>query len=141
MKARLFKSLRHGGDPDAERVYRWHIEERSGHRMRAGLATDKWKRSVEHYLIAARSLINAMAHEGFRCEFAVPVDPDGEFLDGSHRIACALALGLREIAVEHRPNRVWADAWDEAWFKNHGCPAEDLDRIRRDWQSLHGEAL
>lgn len=109
--------------------------------MRAGLATDKWKKSVGHYVISAWALFNAMSREGFRSEFAIPVDPDGEILGGAHRIGCALALGIAEIPVEHRPNRVWADAWDEAWFVRHGCPAEDLDRIRSDFQALHGQAL
>lgn len=142
MKVRYFRHLlRRGGDLDADRLYVWHIEQRSGHRFRAGLVTDGHKRSVGHYIAAAWNLFHLMSLEGFRSEFAIPLDPDGEILGGAHRIACALALGIAEIPVEHRPNKVWAPAWDEAWFIDHGCPAEDLDRIRKDWQSLHGEAL
>lgn len=134
VKHRLFCHYLHGGDPDAERVYRWTIEKRSGHRMAAGLATDKWKKSVDHYLISAKALLSAMAREGFDPRFAVPIDPDGELLDGSHRVACALALEVEEVPVSPQQRYVWAPAWGYEWFVENGMG--DLESLREDWRGL-----
>jgi hypothetical protein len=138
VKWRFFKHLIHGGDPDSDRVYRWHIEKRSGRRMRAGVPTDKWKRSLDDYVASAGSLAGSMGMQGFLPEFAIPVDPAGELLGGAHRLACSLALGLETVRVERSVNRVWAPAWNEAWFIENGMNAADLERLRKDWQELNG---
>ena len=137
VKFRLFRSLLGGGsDPDAERVYKWTIEKRSGHRMAAGLKTDKWKRSVDHYLISAKALLNAMAHEGFDPQYAIPVDPEGELLDGSHRLAAALVLKMADVPVVRPSTVAWAPAWGRQWFADQGMSVSDLERIERDWNAL-----
>lgn len=88
--------------------------------MRAGLPTDKWKTSVDDYVSAALKLLAGMRY-GYNYEFPVPVDLDGELLNGSHRVACAIALGISDIPVVTENRRVWAPAWDDAWFAKH-CP-------------------
>jgi hypothetical protein len=134
VKYRFFVHLLGGDDPQAEQVYRWHIEERSGPRMKAGLTTDKWKQTLDDYVEAAKLLIVSMMHQGFSPYYAVPVDPAGELLDGAHRVACAVALGIKEIDVERHARRVWAPAWDAEWFKAHGVA--DFDRLMADWERM-----
>lgn len=139
MKWRFFRSLHNGGTPDheaAKALYIWHIVERSGQRMDAGLATDGWKLSVEDYVASASNLHASMCRHGFLDEFAVPVDPDGELLAGSHRVACALALGIDEIPVRQERNRVWAPAWGYPWFVGHKCPVGGLTRILFDYAEM-----
>lgn len=136
VKFRFFRHLHGGNDPDSERVYRWHINERSGPRMRAGIETDKWKLSLDDYVTAADKLLSSMACDGFQSFFAVPVDPKNELLDGSHRVACALALDLPVIVV-HSPRPVWAPPWDEQWFIAHGMADDDLARMRSDWKEMN----
>lgn len=82
-----------------------------------------------------------MAHRGFLPEGAVPVDPDGELLGGAHRVACALALGIEEIAIERKENRAWAPPWDMQWFIDHGMGEEDLERLRQDWRFMSGARI
>ena len=130
VKVRYFESLLHGGDPDALRLYRWHIAERSGHRMSMGVPTDRWKKSLDDYVSAAEALLASMVAKGFDSAFAVPVDPNGELLDGSHRVACALALQIKSIVVRHEDRLAWAPPWGEQWFMDHGIGAEDLERLR-----------
>lgn len=141
------RHLLHGGDPDAERVYRWHIEKRSGARMAAGLATDKWKRSVDEYVDAAQALVFSMAMHGFDpARFVhsmhpaegIPIDPNRELLDGSHRVAAALALGIPEMQVKREPSYVWAPAWGYDWFVENGMNEADLARLRSDWDEMRG---
>ena len=133
MKFRFFRHLYGGDDPDSERVYRWHIEERSGPRMRAGLTTDQWKHSLDDHVNSAKELFGSMKMIGFSLEDAVPVDPRGELLDGSHRVACAVALNLKEIYVLPKPNSVWAPPWDLEWFIAHGMKSRDIERLKVDW--------
>lgn len=130
------RHLLHGGDPDAERVYRWHIEERIGDRIAAGLATDNWKRSVEDYVHSAKRLLGSISGGGFHRLGAIPIDPSGELLGGAHRMACALALDIPSVPVTRVQRRVWAPAWGEAWFVDNGMAAEDLARVREDMACL-----
>jgi hypothetical protein len=136
LKHRFFEHLLGGSDPEADLLYRWHIEERSGQRMRMGLATDRWKREVEDYVAAATDLLWAMKSMGFSTEGAVPVDPSGEILDGSHRVACALALRIKEIPVTREWRMVWAPPWDYAWFMAKGMSGDNLNRLEADFTRL-----
>jgi len=130
------RHLLHGGDPDAERVYRWHIEKRSGLRMALGLATDAWKTSVDDYMKAAAALFTDMRDFGFRQDCPVPVDPDGELLGGAHRVASALALGINAVPVQHATRKVWAPAWGRAWFEQNGMSENDLARVEHDFEAM-----
>lgn len=138
VKWRFFRHLLSGGnDPDAERVYRWHIEERSGARMRAGLATDRWKQSSDDYVRSARWLVLSMREDGFIPFFAVPIDPNGEMLDGSHRVACAIACEAPAVYVERHTRMAWAPPWDLAWFEDRGMRPDDLARMKADWKEMN----
>lgn len=88
--------------------------------MQAGLKTDNYKANIDDYLASAVWLFQSMAKYGFDPDHAVPIDPAGELLNGSHRVACALALGIEEIPVESHARRVFAPAWDAAWFRSNG---------------------
>lgn len=104
--------------------------------MAIGLATDGWKRTLPDYVIAAEKLAHDMSRNGFRAEHPIRIDPNGELLDGSHRVACALALGLEAVTVARQAGFAWAPAWDEQWFVANGCSEEDSERIRRDYAAL-----
>jgi len=104
--------------------------------MRAGLATDQWKQSLDDYVASAQALLWSMRERGFDPGRPVPIDLDGELLDGSHRVACALALGIADVPVERRSTLAWAPAWGEAWFVAHGMIGADLERLRRDYAAI-----
>ena len=80
-----------------------------------------------------------MAKNGYSDEWPVPVDPDGELLDGSHRVACAAALGIKEVSVDLREDRVWAPAWDDTWFIENGYPRSGLLKIIRNFEQMRAE--
>ena len=130
VKWRFFRHLLGGNDGDAVDLYRWHIEQRSGHRIAAGLPTDRWKRSVDEYVTSATALLQSLRTYGFLGP--VPVDRNGELLDGSHRVACASALGIEEIPVDRQDRNVWAPAWDELWFRAR-MTDEGVNRLITDW--------
>ncbi len=105
--------------------------------MQAGLATDRWKRTPEDYLNAAKGLFGSMSRNGFMPVCAVPIDPDGEILGGAHRVACALALELKAVPVEWKDNFVWAPPWGIGWFEEKGMWGADLKRLESDWQEMN----
>ncbi len=136
MKWRWFLHLHGGGDEDAERVYLWMIDRRSGVRMKAGRPTDQWKLSLQDYLVSGQALYEEISKNGFSPRYPIPVDPDGELLNGSHRVALGLALGLKTIPVRREDRYVWAPPWGTRWFIDHGIHAEDLVRAIRDSRAM-----
>lgn len=104
--------------------------------MAANLTTDAWKLSLNDYLASAASLCRSMAYRGFDPSCAVPIDLDGELLNGSHRVACALALGIRDCPVRREKRYVFAPEWGLQFFIDHGMDEEDLSRLKADWEAL-----
>ena len=104
--------------------------------MKAGLATDCWKRTVHSYVESADLLLRSMRDSGFLSLHAIPIDPQRELLGGAHRLACAIALGLPSVSVERVPTYAWAPPWHREWFVEHGMPAPDLARLDDDWELI-----
>lgn len=134
MKHRFFVSLLRGGDADAERLYRWHIATRKDANAKWGIGMDG-KSGTDEYVTDCRNLVVSMSY-GFAPQYPIPIDPNGELLGGAHRLACALALGIATVPIAPQTRLAWAPAWDEAWFRAHGITGSDLERLRRDWESL-----
>lgn len=119
-------------------MYEWMMLARNGDRMRANVPTDNYKVSLMDYHNANFVLAHSMMNDGFPRKHAVPIDKNGELLDGSHRVACALAMGFTTIWVEKRPDQeVWAPAWDRDWFVFNRMPhnwtqqaAQEFERLR-----------
>jgi hypothetical protein len=137
VKWRYFRHILHGGDPDSERIYRWHIETRAVVNARIRIGMDG-KPGIETYLQDCRRLLASMHASGFLARYAVPVDPDGELLGGAHRVSCALALEMPEIPVKDEMRRAWAPAWDKNWFLANGMGQADFERLSGDWMALYG---
>lgn len=137
VKWRLFRHLVWGNDPDAIRIYRWHIETRKASNAKVNLGMDG-KSGTDHYIETASALCASMALRGFVDipEWRIPVDPNGELLGGAHRVACALALEIAQVPVVRMPQLAWAPPWGEQWFIDQGMAGEDLERLRQDWKSL-----
>ena len=138
VKWRFFRHLLSGSDPDAVRVYKWHILKRSGKRMQAGLATDVYKGTIDDYIVSAAATLGSMNRYGFKPEYALVTDPNGEILTGAHRLAAALALEIKSIPVEKSDRRVWAPPWNYDWFVRAGMNASDLTRLSKDFQEISG---
>lgn len=105
--------------------------------MAAHVATDAWKRTIDDYVASAASLCRSMASHGFDPSCAIPIDPDGELLNGAHRLGCALALGIESVPVIHETRRVWAPAWDYEFFVANGMGEEDLSRLKAALEALN----
>lgn len=109
--------------------------------MKAGVATDQWKRTLDDYVNAAQAMFCDMAINGFRAECSIPVDSDHELLDGSHRLACALALNIEAVPVIEYQRRAWAPPWDYDWFVAKGMSQSDLSRLTSDWMKMQHDTF
>jgi len=118
-----------GNDPDSERIYRWHIEERTGGREPRG-----WKRTIDDYITLCQALLENMSKVGFNPAFPLEYGQNGRLRAGAHRLACSLLLGLDVYRVVVPING--AMTWGEDWFVRHGITSEDLERIKADWEWL-----
>jgi len=102
---------------------------------------EAWKKKTEDYVISAENLLSSMDRDGFNEKRAIPIDPDGEFLAGAHRIACALALDIDSIPVVRMTNKVWAPDWGYDWFVNAGMDYEGMLRLEADMLELMGKDM
>lgn len=139
VKHRFFKHLIGGSDPAAEDLYRSLILARNGARMKQGVATDGWKLTVDHWVEAAQVLLDSMRDNGFLAQHAIPLDIHGELLNGTHRLACAMAIGLLEVYTWRvEGQEVWAPAWGREWFVEHHLGEDHIKRIEADFEALCG---
>ena len=131
IKWRFFCHLLRGGDFDSERVYRWHIDARTG-----GNEKGSWKRRTEDYVMASKALLASMQSYGFLPSHPIPVGADGMQRDGAHRLACALALGL-DVYVQACDLKAPC-GWGRDELLSYGICPTDLKRVEIDWAVLNG---
>lgn len=107
--------------------------------MELGVATDVWKKSITDYQNSASALLASMLKNGFDPMFPIDIDPARELLNGSHRLACALALGIEEVPVCHQPIMAWAPEWGYKWFAYAGLGEKELESLKSTMEQLkHG---
>ena len=129
VKHRFFRHLLNGGDEDSERVYRWHIQARTG-----GRELRSWKECLDDYVRACRELLPSM-RQGFDPAKPVVFGSNGILMDGAHRISCALLLGCRiEVMSSNQPSK--ARPWGRHEMIEQGIAASDLARIQSDFEKL-----
>lgn len=136
IKWRFFRHLCTGDDPDSERVYRQHLEARKTALAEIGMGMDR-KANTDQYITDCRHLLLSMAANGFLVEYAISIDPDGEMLSGAHRVACALALGIKDVPIERHTRRVFAPPWNRAFFVESSICGDDLVRLISDFNEVH----
>lgn len=130
----MFLGLLHGGNPESERLYRWHIQERTG-----GKEPRSEKQSVDEYVLACRALLASMQREGFETDFPVVFGSNGRLHDGAHRIACGLALGKEvTVLVTEKPCR--SGDWGKDWLVEHGISDADMQSVLTSWKALEDDA-
>src|SRR3990167_6637352 len=127
LKWRLFSNIT---DPETINVYLWHIA-----RRRASGFVDSTKHGLEVFMPQACRLLASMAEDGFDPVYPIPVDANNDILGGAHRTACALALGIN-VLIGRRDTAAWAPAWDAAWFRQHGMPEGEVEKLIADYERL-----
>jgi hypothetical protein len=130
IKHRFFRHLSEGNDPDSERIYRWHIETRTG-----GRELRSWKVSLDDYVKGCVDLLASMKAKGFDRSYPVRLGMNRILMEGAHRTSCALYLGL-PIGIVYADRDGRASPWGREYLLEHGIAPEDLARIEADFQAL-----
>lgn len=113
-------------------LYHQHIALRTGGKE-PGSAI---KLSVEDYERSYQDLILHMKSQGFSAYAAIPISKNGLILNGAHRLAAAIALGIETIpcfVVENMPTYDWG----MRWFLHHQFTPKQLNLILKQWLSCH----
>jgi hypothetical protein len=85
------------------------------------------KQGAQAFRTAFLNLRNSLADTGFDPRTSlIPLASDGTILNGAHRVACALHLGLPLVGVETGLEPV---CYDGAWFRDRGMPDTDLNAM------------
>ncbi|MCS3810976.1 FkbM family methyltransferase [Xanthomonas sp. 4461] len=120
---------------DATALYRRHIHQRT-----AGQEPDALgKTCVADYELAFATLIEQVREQGFQTHCAIPIDGHGRLLNGAHRLAAALALGLETVPVIRLPAPWAAVDWGMAWFLHNSFAAEQINALLRSWLQWHAQ--
>lgn len=85
-------------------------------------------RAGKDTLEAFQQLIHAIQQEGLSAQYPVGVSAKGELMDGAHRVAVALALGVYDIAVDVRRGKLLRP-YGREWFRQKGFPDQALQAM------------
>lgn len=130
-------SLLDGCKTDAESFYTRHIF----HRTKGNEPGSLSKSSVEDYESSFKALIESIKSDGFKDEFAIPVNCQGKILNGAHRLAAALALQLEQVPVVRMPppRKNWE--WGMAWFLNQDFNPVEINQLIQLWANAHPDQI
>ena len=130
IKWRFFRHLLKRDDPDSERIYRWHIKKRT-----RGREPRSWKRSIDDYVTACKTLLRSMQRSGFDPKQPLEYGSNWQLRNGAHRLACSLLLELNVYCVLVSVNG--GTTWGANWFRLRGMSLKDLERIEMDWDRIN----
>jgi hypothetical protein len=100
-------------------LYRKHILIRTGGNEPPDLNCENHhikKFTIKDYELQAYELYKSIESEGFRVDRAVPVTENLLLVNGSHRLAAAISLGLESIPIARKST---GGVWGLDWFKKY----------------------
>lgn len=111
------------GSIDPEYLYDCHIQMRTG-----GVEPNSVyrKQSTDDYKYYFQITIQDIKNNGFDANDPIKVSQKtGLILNGAHRLAAALALGVKKVPVVYDPVDLGRE-WDIQWFSRNGFSADEL---------------
>ncbi len=89
------------------------------------------KSGLEAFEDSFRKLIMSIKKEGFRRECFIPLDKNGRMMNGSHRCAAALALGIDVWARKYPVAgvKILDHHFGRQWFESSGFAKEDIELL------------
>ncbi len=87
------------------------------------------------FVSSFKELLASMQSEGFRREFFIPLDRYKRLMNGAHRCAAAIALGLN-VYVREYPFDGLNFCYPDAWLEEHGFTSEEREKILNKYMML-----
>jgi len=77
-------------------------------------------------------LFERVARDGFAPQYPIAVAQDASIVDGAHRLACTMVLGVPTISLRivQLPRRFYAVT--SVWFGVHGFTADEIARLQHE---------
>lgn len=94
------------------------------------------KIGIDAFIESFDGLLESLKNEGFYEENAIPLNRNGEMLNGSHRVAASLALE-KDIWVKYYDSVSSQDFWNLERLKRVGFSVEDQITILRGFTDLY----
>ncbi len=96
------------------------------------------KRGIRDFEEAFISLINSMKENGFQKEKFIPLDADGKMINGSHRLAAALALGEKVWVLKYElfKGNLSFLKFSLEWFRENGFEEEEVCFVQSNFKIL-----
>jgi len=127
LKYLYFRSLiSEVSDYRIEWMYRRHINARTGGKEPASRFSAVQKNSTDDYVLAARQLLASMERRGFDETHPIPIGANNLPLNGSHRLACALAL---DVVPQFERVDDPGLPWNFSWFASNGFTKPEQLRL------------
>ena len=77
-----------------------------------------------------QELLESIRRKGFHTDrYPISLSAGGHLLDGSHRLACAIAWGVERVPVEFTKRKDPASDYGREWFIEHGFDSELIARL------------
>ena len=96
-----------------------------------------YKSGLKAYRKAFDNLLDSMKEKGFERKYFLPLDRNNEIINGAHRMASALALGL-DVWCYNYDVKIRSHRYDEKYFILHGFTDDDINRMNDVYESFVG---
>lgn len=93
------------------------------------------KRVNRHTFFNFQHLIKSIENRGFQSKYPILLNKNGQLLDGSHRLACALYFDIDEVPVKVR-NTKKEVKYDKEWFINNGIKKDFIRKMEKQKKKL-----
>ena len=96
------------------------------------------KKGLDDFEESFQKLLISMKKNGFQKEHFIPVGADGVMINGTHRLAAALALGLNVWAVKFEllQGRMFFFEYTLDWLRENGFESEEIDWVQYTCKAL-----
>ena len=81
-----------------------------------------------------KDLLVSIKNKGFDGKHFLPISSDNVPIDGAHRLAIALALGIKVLAF--KINNAKSYCFDLKFFENRGLPTYELDHVAEQYAKI-----
>lgn len=96
------------------------------------------KCGIDDFKKSFRELVFSMKEKGFRREHFIPIGKDGKMINGSHRLAAALALGKDVWTVRYEMLRgeLFFHLYSVEWMRENGFSEEEAAWIWKAYEEI-----
>lgn len=93
------------------------------------------KRGRMEFLEAFQRILQSMREEGFRKKSFIPLNRQGQLINGAHRCAAAIALGIKVFARRYPCDGMTFD-YSARWLRERGFSEQEVGKIEHEYKML-----